>query len=362
MFRRRVANAGRQWGLSQGILASSSFGISSVLRADTLSVLKTAQLSTIRKPFSASTRSFLRGRFERGNRLHFSTQSTQTTSTRSTVPVLIAVTCAGTAAIFITKSSWEKVHAEGEPQTEEEGFFSGLYKKLTGSVSEAFNTANDAPLLPDQDPPPYTKAYTLVISDDALLARSYSLKEGFATKKRPGVEFFLASLAAMDYEIVIFSLQGIQTYGQMIEKLDPNHHAPHRLFLDATVLNSSGKQVKDLSRLNRDLKKVIAIDVDKEAVVPVENLIIIPKYSGKESKDTVLLDMLPFFRLIAHGKHDGDLRTWVKKWHEHGPKHFKETLEEAVRRAREKQDDGRKDPKREEEEVSVRSFWRGGRK
>jgi len=160
----------------------------------------------------------------------------------------------------------------------------------------------------------------------------------------------------MDYEIVIFSLQGVQTYSQMIEKLDPNHHALHRLFLDSTGLSPSGKQIKDLTRLNRDLSKVLAIDIDEEGVIPAENLIVVPKYTGKEASDTTLLDMIPFFKrihlmtpnsrrltltyfplslVIAHSSGDTDVRKWMTLWKEKGPKHFREWLEEALKKANE---------------------------
>ncbi|NEJ84114.1 hypothetical protein GR268_47640, partial [Rhizobium leguminosarum] len=42
-----------------------------------------------------------------------------------------------------------------------------------------------------------------------------------------------------------------------MEKLDPNHHAAHRVYVDATVVNAEGKNVKDLKFLNRPLDKVL---------------------------------------------------------------------------------------------------------
>ncbi len=139
---------------------------------------------------------------------------------------------------------------------------------------------------------------------------------GMLTKKRPGVEYFLAQLA-QNYEIVLFTLQPIsvrshnsfnqstnnmhayiyihivkaisyhyrallsffrcdkckthrsdsilfpthslthsQTFGPVMEKLDPNHHAMHRLFVDATTLSDEGRQIKDLALLDRPIEKV----------------------------------------------------------------------------------------------------------
>lgn len=47
-----------------------------------------------------------------------------------------------------------------------------------------------------------------------------------------------------------------QSWGPVVEKLDPNHHASHRLFLDATVVNGD-LNVKDLKVINRALEKVL---------------------------------------------------------------------------------------------------------
>jgi len=59
---------------------------------------------------------------------------------------------------------------------------------------------------------------------------------------------------------IVGTLSGLsawnQAFAQVLEKLDPNHHAQYRLFADATVVGSGGTNVKDLSLLNRPLDKV----------------------------------------------------------------------------------------------------------
>jgi hypothetical protein len=51
-----------------------------------------------------------------------------------------------------------------------------------------------------------------------------------------------------------------------MQALDPNQRAMHRLFKDSTRFKR-GKHVKDLSNLNRDLRKVIIVDDDPDAFV-----------------------------------------------------------------------------------------------
>jgi len=66
----------------------------------------------------------------------------------------------------------------------------------------------------------------------------------------------------------------------------------YRLYRDATRYEK-GAYVKDLNHLNRDLSKVIAIDVNPACVKEnPENAIIIPKWDG-DPTDTTLLDIVP---------------------------------------------------------------------
>jgi mitochondrial import inner membrane translocase subunit TIM50 len=73
------------------------------------------------------------------------------------------------------------------------------------------------------------------------------------------VDYFLGYLSQF-YEIVIFTTQSSQTSIPIIEQLDPyNFHILYHLFRESTR-TYKGQVVKDLSYLNRDLSKVIAID------------------------------------------------------------------------------------------------------
>jgi import inner membrane translocase subunit TIM50 len=88
-------------------------------------------------------------------------------------------------------------------------------------------------------------------------------QNGWRTAKRPGVEYFLGYLSQF-YEIVIFTTQTSQTSIPIIEQLDPfNNHIIYHLFRESTRTHK-GKIIKDLSYLNRDLSKVIAIDTESD--------------------------------------------------------------------------------------------------
>lgn len=224
----------------------------------------------------------------------------------------------------------EKGEGFVEAQNKEDSL-SGFFKWFEDTKNKLLNTDINKKLLPDAYPPPYGKPYTVVISDEVLLTQEYHpLAGGMLTKKRPGVEYFLASVA-QDYELVIFSLQPMNTWLPTIEKVDPNHHAPFRLFLDSTVIRN-GRQKKDLSLMNRPMDKIILVDVDAENCVQPENTIVVPKYDG-DLKDTTLLDLLPFFKLVSMAKPES-LKKVVKLYQEHGSPYFKAKYEEALNKLR----------------------------
>lgn len=85
----------------------------------------------------------------------------------------------------------------------------------------------------------------------------------------------------------------------MAEKLDPYVlYLPYKLFREATGF-SDGHIVKDLTNLNRDLKKVVLLDVNKDnASLQPDNAVIMPKWDGKPG-DRGLVEMIPFLESIA---------------------------------------------------------------
>ena len=75
---------------------------------------------------------------------------------------------------------------------------------------------------------------------------------------RPGTERFLRELGSL-YEIVIFTAS-CQVYAdQVIDFIDKGHHVKHRLYRDSCT-DFGGNFIKDLSRLNRSLEKIIIVD------------------------------------------------------------------------------------------------------
>ncbi|KAK8891055.1 hypothetical protein M9Y10_028260 [Tritrichomonas musculus] len=75
---------------------------------------------------------------------------------------------------------------------------------------------------------------------------------------RPGAEEFIANLAPL-YEMVFFTTSSKEYADLVLNKLDPCRMVKHRLFRD-NCTELGGNFVKDLSRMNRDLDRIIIID------------------------------------------------------------------------------------------------------
>ncbi|XP_047133170.1 mitochondrial import inner membrane translocase subunit TIM50 isoform X1 [Hydra vulgaris] len=165
---------------------------------------------------------------------------------------------------------------------------------------ESFAAPSSEVLLPDPLPEPYIQPkYTLVLElTDILVHPEYDRKSGWRFRKRPGVKQFLSSLTMPLFEIVIYTHENGFSSAPVCEGLDPDGYIMYKLFRDATSY-INGTHVKDLSKLNRDITKVILIDCDPNASsLQPRNSLILKKWEG-DPKDTTLLELIPLLHTIA---------------------------------------------------------------
>eukprot|EP00177_Eucheuma_denticulatum_P003555 GFKZ01006431.1.p1 GENE.GFKZ01006431.1~~GFKZ01006431.1.p1 ORF type:complete len:376 (-),score=40.29 GFKZ01006431.1:169-1221(-) len=147
------------------------------------------------------------------------------------------------------------------------------------------------------DAPPNSPRTLIIDLDRTLINSTYSRATGWRVAKRPGAEAFLAYMASF-YEVVVFTNQ-LNTYADpILNRLDPNGYVAHRLYRAETNYKK-GVHIKDLSVLNRDLSRVVAVDRDpKHLSLQPENALIIPEWTG-DPADTVLLDLIPFLETLV---------------------------------------------------------------
>ncbi|TKR88655.1 hypothetical protein L596_012863 [Steinernema carpocapsae] len=154
-------------------------------------------------------------------------------------------------------------------------------------------------LLPDPIAPPYHQPkYTLVIEvKNVLMNPEWSYKDGHRFKKRPALDYFLDVVGYPNFEVVIYTSESSMTVDPVINSMDPNHRVMYRLYRDCTKY-IKGHHVKDLSKLNRDLSKVIYIDFDPQSFqLNPDNVLRVPKWEGNMN-DTALVDLAELLKTI----------------------------------------------------------------
>ena len=111
---------------------------------------------------------------------------------------------------------------------------------------------------------------------------------------RPGAQRFLKELGSL-YEIVIFTAS-MQPYADpVIDFIDPDRVVKHRLYRESCT-DFGGSFVKDLSRLNRKLERIIIIDNSPSAyLLQPYNAIAISSWFD-EPMDDELLKILDFLK------------------------------------------------------------------
>jgi import inner membrane translocase subunit TIM50 len=153
-------------------------------------------------------------------------------------------------------------------------------------------------LLPGPLPHQYQPPYTVIIEmKDILVHSEYDRNEGWRLRKRPGVEYFLRSLAGV-YEIVLFTSELPYVAEPVVAKLDPDGIIMYHLFRDSTKYEK-GVHIKDLTNLNRDLSRVIIVDTDpKSFCYHSSNGLVLKEWTG-EQHDTTLFDLAHFLKTLA---------------------------------------------------------------
>jgi len=178
-------------------------------------------------------------------------------------------------------------------------------------VAKYAEPPNDA-LLPDH-PPNLRHVRTLVLDlDDLLVHSDWTRARGWRTFKRPGVEDFLKTIAPK-WEVVVYTSQ-LPTYADpILDRLDPHHACiAYRLYRDST-LYKGGKHLRDLSKLNRDLSKVLLITSDPDAYEMHPNNTIKLDPWKMEGEDTKLLDLIPFLEAV-HQARVPDVRPVIQSY------------------------------------------------
>ena len=154
-------------------------------------------------------------------------------------------------------------------------------------------------------PPIKQNIYTLVIDLDTVCHSTWSRKEGFERTMRPYYKEFIARMAMSGWEVVLFGQ--CEDYDWMESpdfiKLDGGKGYVQQYLWNKDCYYFNGHRTKDLSRLGRDLRHVIAIDNDPRAIqLQPENGIMLSRWTPDKEKtnpDNSLLQLIEFLVYLA---------------------------------------------------------------
>jgi RNA polymerase II subunit A small phosphatase-like protein len=115
--------------------------------------------------------------------------------------------------------------------------------------------------------------------------------------KRPHVDEFLRRVGEL-YECVLFTASLAKYADPVADLLDPNHVFRARLFRESCTYYN-GNYIKDLSRLGRDIRKVIIIDNSPVSYIfHQDNAVPVTSWFD-DMNDTELLTLVPIFDRLA---------------------------------------------------------------
>ncbi len=128
---------------------------------------------------------------------------------------------------------------------------------------------------------------------------------------RPSCHKFLKEMSEI-YEVVVFTA-AMQDYADWVmNEIDPNKYISHRMYRQHASPHGM-VFVKDLSRIGRDLSKVIIVDnVAENFQLQPDNGIFIKSWF-EDKKDTALSELAPLLKEIVEKKWD-DVREALRKF------------------------------------------------
>ena len=114
------------------------------------------------------------------------------------------------------------------------------------------------------------------------------------------------------FELIVFTA-GTQEYADpILNIIDKKNFFDKRLYRQHCVILEN-VFVKDLSKLGRDLSKVIIIEnTPQNFQLQKENGIFIKNFYGEDKNDSALLDLIPILKTVTNNENN-DVRIELKK-------------------------------------------------
>jgi len=157
------------------------------------------------------------------------------------------------------------------------------------------------PNVPQDIPVPHTLVLDL---ENTLVSSTWDRKYGWRHAKRPGVDKFLTTMAQY-YEIVLYTPSNEGVADPVVTNLDKHGCIMHRLYQSETYYKN-GMHLKDLTKLNRNINKIIMLDDNPQEVyqTPYNVIQVKPYNNPMDQDDKTLENLIPFLVEIAREGYD----------------------------------------------------------
>ena len=185
------------------------------------------------------------------------------------------------------------------------------------SYLPSFVKPDDVAVLPAAQPDMYGRQpRTLVIGwDSVLVCSEWTRQHGWRMQARNDAAYFLRTAFENGYEIVLWCNQPQHDVEQhTVSPYIGGDIIRHRLYYDNMSMVQF-KTVKDLNKLNRDLKRVVVIDSNNKFYwLQPDNCIVIPPFTGSPA-DRELSQLIPMLNKIQkYNVHD--VRNIIHQYNE----------------------------------------------
>ena len=157
------------------------------------------------------------------------------------------------------------------------------------------------------------KYFTLVLDlDDTLINYKLDEKGRGILRPRPNLYNFLNEMRQI-FEMIIFTAGTSEYADPILNIIDKKKIIFDKILYRQHTIIMDNIFVKDLSKLGRDLSKVIIIDnMPQNFKLQKENGIFIKSFNGDNKKDSTLFDLIPILKKITENN-ENDVRVELNK-------------------------------------------------
>jgi TFIIF-interacting CTD phosphatase-like protein len=164
---------------------------------------------------------------------------------------------------------------------------------------------------------PTDKKYTLVLDlDNTLISHSNRnrINNNDIYNLRPGLLSFLNTLKPI-YELISYTNESKEYSEQLLKEIESSRkYFDYNLYIEHNELIGNNL-VKDISKIGRDMKKIIIVDKNYENIKSTpQNGILIKPYFGESSKNDTVLFELKKLLILFHKIGYEDIRVAIKNY------------------------------------------------